>query len=726
MKMNLAVLIIVYCIASENESLEVPGMTYESYSKPGDVTLGFLTSIRPRGLGDNLCGNGLLWAASVQEVEAFVYAIDRVNMRSDLLPNITIGFAIMDDCNNDLAALARSYFFLHVDNGLNKGDYEYCHNEFKYFNVKGVVGPYGSRRAILSASLFSIFHIPIISTYATSDQLSDKSRYKYFLRLVSPDKIQVQAMMDFISYHNWTYISMVYSEGTYGENGANLVEKQVTNNAKLCMAISMKIYTDATDKHLDDIIVQLLKYHNARVVVLFAEDFHATSLFNKIAQKGLRGQFMWLCSDSMAYGEYGHGADGAFVMHHIDGASPQFDQHYLNLTVTNTSSIWMRELWQHHYGCIWNMSAANQSCYLYADLPHTNQVIESYVYKVLDAVDTFAIGLHNLIEDLCPEAFTNQSIIDACVVGKQYLYYLRNVTFTGISGQIEFDSMGDVKGWFAIKQYLSNQSGRGDIVAVWDKRIDYDRLAVLDDSIDWTVYPGAPTDVSTGLPESVCSKPCNHGYYFVLHEQVCCWECHACRDNERVFDNRTGCEVCPETFWPDEQVDTLCSPTTPSYLQWSNQIVVGMLVLVGMCVCCSCTVIAFLFKNRNNRLIKASSKPMSALIICGIIMAYLTVVFILSKPSAVICILGRVGFDISVTLVYAPLLVKTIRVYRIFAAGRRGIKKPHFIGSKVQMVATITLIGIQVSSHISLPQTTPLTNAHHSFHGSHGTLSILH
>ena len=62
-------------------------------------------------------------------------------------------------------------------------------------------------------SLLAIFNIPQIGYSATSMDLSDKSMYRYFMRVVPSDKLQARALVDIVLHFNWTFISTVYTEG---------------------------------------------------------------------------------------------------------------------------------------------------------------------------------------------------------------------------------------------------------------------------------------------------------------------------------------------------------------------------------------------------------------------------------------------------------------------------------------------------------------------------------
>ena len=64
--------------------------------------------------------------------------------------------------------------------------------------------------------MLQLFNIPQIGYSATSRDLSIKSYYKYFLRVVPSDLLQARVMVDMLKSHNWTYISVVYTDGKYG------------------------------------------------------------------------------------------------------------------------------------------------------------------------------------------------------------------------------------------------------------------------------------------------------------------------------------------------------------------------------------------------------------------------------------------------------------------------------------------------------------------------------
>ena len=64
---------------------------------------------------------------------------------------------------------------------------------------------------------FFLIQIPQLSYASTSTELSDKSRFEYFSRVVPPDNFQAQAIVEVVKALGWKYVSTVAVEGDYGE-----------------------------------------------------------------------------------------------------------------------------------------------------------------------------------------------------------------------------------------------------------------------------------------------------------------------------------------------------------------------------------------------------------------------------------------------------------------------------------------------------------------------------
>ncbi len=86
-----------------------------------------------------------------------------------------------------------------------------------------------------------------------------------------------------------------------------------------------------------------------------------------------------------------------------------------------------------------------------------------------------------------------------------------------------------------------------------------------------------------------------------------------------------------------------------------------------------------------------------AITIVGIIWAYMTIIMLIAQPTNIACILSSYSFHVSITLIYAPVLVKSNRVYRIFSIKKTGHLRVHWISKKSQMVLVLMAILLMVS-----------------------------
>lgn len=70
----------------------------------GDLVLGGLFPVHEKGAGMEECGR-VNEDRGIQRLEAMLFAIDRINSDSTLLPGVSLGVHILDTCSRDTYAL---------------------------------------------------------------------------------------------------------------------------------------------------------------------------------------------------------------------------------------------------------------------------------------------------------------------------------------------------------------------------------------------------------------------------------------------------------------------------------------------------------------------------------------------------------------------------------------------------------------------------------------------
>lgn len=195
----------------------------------GDVIIGALFSVHHQPPAEKVperkCGE-IREQYGIQRVEAMFHTLDKINADPVLLPNITLGSEIRDSCWHSSVALEQSIEFIRDslisirddrDGGTRCISDSQTQPQTRLKKpIAGVIGPGSSSVAIQVQNLLQLFDIPQIAYSATSIDLSDKTLYKYFLRVVPSDTLQARAMLDIVKRYNWTYVSAVHTEGGYG------------------------------------------------------------------------------------------------------------------------------------------------------------------------------------------------------------------------------------------------------------------------------------------------------------------------------------------------------------------------------------------------------------------------------------------------------------------------------------------------------------------------------
>ncbi|XP_073785888.1 extracellular calcium-sensing receptor isoform X2 [Danio rerio] len=164
----------------------------------------------------------LFYMTSFQQALTMVFAISEINNNPNLLPNITLGYQIYDNC-------LRLGVAFRAATALISGTEETISD----LNCKGpppvigVIGDPGSTHSIAISSVLGLFRLPMISYYATCSCLSDKKKYPSFFRTIPSDTFQVRAMVQTMRHFGWTWVGLIYSNNDYGLRAPYNVYKAV-------------------------------------------------------------------------------------------------------------------------------------------------------------------------------------------------------------------------------------------------------------------------------------------------------------------------------------------------------------------------------------------------------------------------------------------------------------------------------------------------------------------
>ncbi|XP_065112844.1 metabotropic glutamate receptor 1 isoform X1 [Paramisgurnus dabryanus] len=683
----------------------------------GDVIIGALFSVHHQPsaerVADRKCGD-VREQYGIQRVEAMFHTLDRINADPDLLPNITLGCEIRDSCWHSSVALEQSIEFIRdslISIRDDKDGSKYCIDGTPSNQpppskkpIAGVIGPGSSSVAIQVQNLLQLFNIPQIAYSATSIDLSDKTLFKYFLRVVPSDTLQARAMLDIVKHYNWTYVSAVHTEGNYGESGMEAF-KELAAEEGLCIAHSDKIYSNAGEKHFDRLLKKLReRLPKARVVVCFCEGMTVRGLLMAMRRRGVFGEFQLIGSDGWADRDevvegYEQEADGGITMKLQTEEVHSFNDYFLKLRLdTNTRNPWFAEFWQYRFQC--RIPGHPQENHNYQKICTGNESLkDNYVQDskmgfVINAIYAMAHGLHDMHKDMCPNHPGLCEAMDP-IDGSKLLDYLLKTSFSGVSGEdVYFDENGDTPGRYDIMnlQYVEIQ-GRYDYINVgsWHEGL----LSISDYKLMTN---------RTEMVRSVCSEPCSKGQIKVIRkgEVSCCWICTTCKDNEYVQDEFT-CRACELGWWPDDELAG-CEPLPLKYLEWSS--VESIIAVVFSCCGILVTLfVTFIFiQYRDTPVVKSSSRELCYIILAGIFLGYICPFTLIARPTLISCYLQRLLVGLSSAMCYSALITKTNRIARILAGSKKKIctRKPRFMSAWAQVVIAFILISLQLALVVTI------------------------
>ena len=671
------------------------GVSVEDFYIPGDINIAFIDNYHYHSSVTKNCDKEDL--SALQAAEAVQYRLREVNQNESVLSNISLGMFFLTDCWDVQTAIFQATKLLPMKNE--------CFNNVKNitsYSVSAALISRSSKLAIPTSRLLSMYKIPHISIRASSDTLSDKTEFEYFSRTVPPDRLQTRAIIDLLIAFNWTYVSMIGESNDYSRNGIAKL-KQLAEENEICIAYFVEVTFDYEDEDYDNIIRQLRINHEAHVVVIFMGQ--TQTLWSAVKRQKAGGEFIFVGGDaiSLAFDETINSIQVIFSTqqsHSYNGFEKYYDALF-PWSILNKPSFPHPKILSYLAKSQCNMTlpkGLNGSCFNYDRMDQLpGYELSTHHRYIIDALNIFISSLDALIRQNCPSAFLDKSFLRTCIKGPDLLKIVRNSSFIGYAGKVQFDKHGDGIKDYDIWQRQADGKGGYETVVIGQWLYEERKLLLNMETVKWFTHNTTLHPIATQLPESVCAKPCQVGEFNIPGELKCCWECRPCRDNEIVRDDFRGCIQCPVLTWPDQANFTACVPIPPTYLHWLDPIALGLMTLSGAGLLTTMAIILIFIKYRKKKVVKGSSVEQMATIIIALLMSYANAILLIEKPTWIVCKVQYYSYHLSCSLTFVPLFLKTTRLYRIFAAAERCQQEIKYVSSTTLRAFSIILITWVVS-----------------------------
>uniref|UniRef100_A0AC35F4M8 G-protein coupled receptors family 3 profile domain-containing protein n=2 Tax=Panagrolaimus sp. PS1159 TaxID=55785 RepID=A0AC35F4M8_9BILA len=261
--------------------------------------------------------------------------------------------------------------------------------------------------------------------------------------------------------------------------------------------------------------------------------------------------------------------------------------------------------------------------------------------------------------------------------GKQLQKFYRNQSILPNQPPL-IDANGDGIGQYSVFQ-LDNK-GVYTLVGKWlaGNKLELDIEKVRDGL--------RATDGTTGVPVSVCSVPCERGFYRAYQDQTCCWTCIPCDITTSIIVN--------ETSLPNANLDS-CRFIKPVHLEWLSAWALAPSIFSIAGIISTLFVVIVFIKYNNTPVVMASGRELCYCMLFGIALCYFVTFILVSKPSSFICTAQRIFMGLSMSAVYAAILVKTNRLARVFKANSP--VRPKCISPPAQVFICSGIVTTQMS-----------------------------
>ncbi|KAM8769761.1 extracellular calcium-sensing receptor-like [Acanthopagrus schlegelii] len=615
------------------------------------------------------------------------FAIDEINNNSDLLPNVTLGYILYDNCGALVVGFTGA---LSLASG-REGQFLLQENCLGSPPVLGIVGDHYSTFSIAMANVLGLYKMPIVSYFATCSCLSDRQRFPSFFRTIPSDAFQVRAMIQILKHFGWTWVGLLVSDDDYGHHVAQSFQSDLVQSDGGCLAY-LEVLPWDSDASVLQRIVHKIKTSTARVVMVFAHEIHMMHLMEEVVRQNVTDQ-QWIASEALTTATvlqtprlmpYLGGTLGIAIRR---GEIPGLRKFLLQIRPDindngNNVNSMVRQFWEYTFRCKFDpegwMGASGALCTGREDIERVETEFLDLSnlrpeYNVYKAVYALAYTLDDMLQ--CEPGkgpFSGHSCATLQTLEPwQLVHYLQKVNYTtGFGDEVSFDKNGDALPIYDVMNWLWLPDGTAKVQNVGEvKRSAFkgEELTIYEEKIFWNFESNKP-------PRSVCSESCPPGTRMARKkgEPVCCFDCIPC--SEGKFSNKTDsteCTSCPEDLWSSPQRDH-CVPKKTEFLSYHEPLGICLTVtsLLGTFICA--VVLGIFTYHRSTPIVRANNSELSFLLLVSLKLCFLCSLLFIGYPRLWTCQLRHAAFGISFVLCVSCILVKTMVVLAVFKASKPG------------------------------------------------------
>ncbi|XP_036619208.1 vomeronasal type-2 receptor 26-like [Trichosurus vulpecula] len=629
-----------------------------------------------------------------QHILTFQFAIDEINKNPHLLPNITLGYQLLNNFHRDRLAVESSLIWL---SGMGPTIPNYsCGTEH---DSVAVIGGMTSRLSMAMASILKLYKVPQI-TYGLFDLLlTDKVQYPYIYQMGRSQSTLHFAFIQLMLHFGWTWVGLLLSDNRTGESFFSNLKEEMDRNG-LCVAFKERVlpkfdiveYYELSSKITASSSTVIFIYGDTDSLQELANVFTIYAVYGKVFVSTTAWDIYFDTRVQLL--THFH---GTILFSHSQIEIPGFTDFLRSLKPSvKSEDIFLKTFFESVFNCKFSEKSHIEMSYNMCpeDFPLRDVLFEKFdkiimelSFNVYKAVYIVAHALHQMLQS---EANDKSELGNTPVLSWKLHHFLKcNSPVNSDRDESHADGARKAVETYDILNYKYFIDWDEILVKVGEVTPYDQAFSINEEDIDW------PEEFSQ-TPTSMCSLSCGPGFKKTVLESKpsCCFDCTQCPEGQ--ISNKTDaeqCLPCPEDHYPSSERDE-CLPKTVTFLAFGEPL--GM-ILAWAALCLSfltALVLGVFVKHRHTPVVKANNRSLSYTLLVSLILCFLCSLIFIGRPNTATCLLRQTTFAVVFTVAIASILAKTITVVLAFKATKPGSRLRKWLSSTASysLILICTLI----------------------------------
>ncbi|XP_076346048.1 LOW QUALITY PROTEIN: uncharacterized protein LOC143244736 [Tachypleus tridentatus] len=441
---------------------------------------------------------------AIQDLEAALWILDKINSDPKILPGIRLGTVAIDTCGSYLKITQQLSSFLSVQASSSET-----------IDVKSILAIISDTSAEESKTIEDIVTPLNITSVSTGDRLAGNRRSPYSFQIAVPATVRAKAIVEVLKHLGWSFISVVHSADEESVRGFQAFRTEAKKNF-ICISNQLSL-EDIGDSEVEEVqkfndtIKNLLeaRKNGAKVVALWLNN-RDYQLFFLAIQKAIaeeiikQDHFIWLRNgiwgdDTNILQKYGNKVAGSLVFKQGQNDHIQEFLTYFRCLKpeNNKRNPWFQKYWKQNVG--YESEKCNSSL-LFTPAPKTIATMQA-IMAVTAGLSRLHYEVCQTEKGLCPRLLQQSSLRHLL---NEYIRYTASTRLDEKEKMFMFtkDGVGDIP-----VEIFNLRRGIGNISSYKKVGEFHDRLSSLDAMV---TYGSHGEEVLFEDIISECRLECSH------------------------------------------------------------------------------------------------------------------------------------------------------------------------------------------------------------------------